>query len=85
MKITFLKDHLEHKKGETKEVEDLAGKYFVLTGVGEESSEVMIHESSLLVTEELYSQSEEGTKGIVHRKYPQEADREIKKANKGIR
>jgi hypothetical protein len=53
MKITFLKDHLEHKKGQTKEVEDLAGKYFILTHVAI--------------------------------KTPQEADREIKKANKGIR
>lgn len=75
MKITFLKDHLEDKKGETKEVEDLAGKYFVLTKVGEDSKK----------NKEPYDESEEGTKGIVYRKSPQEADREIKKANKGIR
>jgi hypothetical protein len=37
MEITFLKDHLENKKGDTKEVEYSLGNYFVLTKVGEES------------------------------------------------
>lgn len=34
---------------------------------------------------EPYSESEEGTKGIVYRKTPEEADKEIKKANKKIK
>lgn len=34
---------------------------------------------------EPYSESEEGTKGIVYRKTPEEADKEIKKVNKKIK
>ena len=33
-------------------------------------------------SKEPYSESEEGTKGIVYRKTPEEAEKEIKKANK---
>jgi len=39
----------------------------------------------VIVNKEPYSESEEGTKGIVYRKTPEEADKEIKKANKKIK
>jgi len=37
MKITFLKDHLEHKKYDTIEVTNERGNYFISTKVAVES------------------------------------------------
>lgn len=39
MKIKFLKDHLQHKKGDTANVNDWRANYWIKTGVAEKAAE----------------------------------------------
>ena len=39
MKVKFLKDHLDNKKGSVAEVETQRARYFINVGVAEESNE----------------------------------------------
>jgi len=80
MKIKLLKDHLDHTAGDTVEVTTERGGYLVRVGVAEESKDKK-HTKEL---KEPYSKSKEGTKGIVYKKTPEEADAEIKKLNKDL-
>lgn len=70
MKIILLKDFLGNKETDIIDVSDKRGNYLVKTGVAK------------IDTDDSYENSEDGTKGIVTRKTIQQADKEIKKANK---
>ena len=80
MKIKLLKAYLGKNIDDVIEVTDNRGKYLIRTGVGVFDKKET--KPKVFKFKEPYSMSEGGTKGIVYRKTPEEADTEIKSLNK---
>jgi len=80
MKITFLKDHLDHTAGDSIEVTEERGGYLVRVGVAGESKK-QTKELKEPVSNKLSKQRKDGVSTVFT---PEEHDSRIKELNKNL-